>query len=52
VIEEEWQAVVNTFTDHYFQNAFKKWQKCQEWWIYLDGATLRVIMASRPKVSF
>jgi 23S rRNA maturation mini-RNase III len=27
VIEAESQAVLNTLTEHYFQDAFKKWQK-------------------------
>jgi hypothetical protein len=27
VIEAKWQAVLNTFTEHDFQDAFTKWQK-------------------------
>jgi hypothetical protein len=30
VIEAESQAVLNTFTEHDFQDAFKEWQKCWE----------------------
>jgi hypothetical protein len=28
VIEADLQAVLNTLTEHDFQDAFKKWQKC------------------------
>jgi hypothetical protein len=28
VIEAELQAVLNTLTEHDFQDAFKQWQKC------------------------
>jgi hypothetical protein len=31
VIGAESQAVQNTFTEHDFQDAFKKWQKSWEW---------------------
>jgi hypothetical protein len=27
VIKAEWQVVLNTLTEHVFQDAFKKWQK-------------------------
>jgi hypothetical protein len=37
VIETELQAVLNTLTEHDFQGAFKKWQKCWEWCIYAEG---------------
>jgi hypothetical protein len=30
VIEAESQAALNTITEHYFQDAFKKWQKFWE----------------------
>jgi hypothetical protein len=30
VIEAESHAVLNTFTEHGFQDAFKKWQKSSE----------------------
>jgi hypothetical protein len=47
VIETESQAVLNTLTEHDFQDAFKKvqkyWERCRR---------RRVIMASRQKVSF
>jgi hypothetical protein len=37
VIEAASQAVLNTFKEHDFQNAFKKWQKCWERSIRLEG---------------
>jgi hypothetical protein len=30
VIEAELQAVLNILTEHNFQDAFKRWQKCWE----------------------
>jgi hypothetical protein len=30
VMEAESQAVLNSLTEHDFQDAFKKWQKCWE----------------------
>jgi hypothetical protein len=35
VIEAESQAVLNTLTEHYFQDAFKKWQ--ERWERYFEG---------------
>jgi hypothetical protein len=37
VIEAELQVVLNLHTEHDFQNAFKKWQKCWEWCIHREG---------------
>jgi hypothetical protein len=37
MIKAESQAVLNTFTEHYFQDAFKKWQKHREWYIPAEG---------------
>jgi hypothetical protein len=37
VIEAESQAVVNTLTEHDFQDAVKKWQKRWEWCICMEG---------------
>jgi hypothetical protein len=42
VITAESQAVLNTLTEHDFQDAFKNWQKCWELcilmeWHYLEG---------------
>jgi hypothetical protein len=37
VIEAELQAVLNTLTEHDFQDAFKKWQKCWERCILAEG---------------
>jgi hypothetical protein len=36
VIEAEPQAVLNTLTEHDFQEAFKKWQKGWEWCIHVE----------------
>jgi hypothetical protein len=30
-------AVLNTLTEHDFQDAFKKWQKCWKWCICVEG---------------
>jgi hypothetical protein len=37
VIEAESQAMLNNLTEHNFQDAFKKWQKCWEWCICVEG---------------
>jgi hypothetical protein len=37
VIEAESQAVLNTLTEHNFQDAFKKWQKHWEQCIHAEG---------------
>jgi hypothetical protein len=37
VIETELLAVLNTLTDHDFQDALKKWQKCWERCICAEG---------------
>jgi hypothetical protein len=37
VIKAESQAVLNTLTDHNFQDVFKKWQKHWEWYIHAEG---------------
>jgi hypothetical protein len=37
MIEAELQAVLNTFTEHDFQDAFKKWQKHWEWCTHAKG---------------
>jgi hypothetical protein len=52
VIEAELQSVLTIFTEHDLQEAFKKWQKHWERCICPEGATSRVMVASRPKVSF
>jgi hypothetical protein len=36
VIEPESQVVLYTFTEHDFQDAFKKWQKRREWLIHAE----------------
>jgi hypothetical protein len=35
--EAELKAVLNSVTEHDFQNAFKKWQKCWEQCIHVEG---------------
>jgi hypothetical protein len=55
VIEAESQAVLNTLTEHDFQDEFKKIAEALELFIHMDtwkGTTLRVMVASRHKVSF
>jgi hypothetical protein len=37
VIEAESQAVLNTLTEHDYQDAFKIWQTLWEWCIYAEG---------------
>jgi hypothetical protein len=37
VIKTELQAILNTFTEHDFQDAFKKWQKRWERYIHAEG---------------
>jgi hypothetical protein len=37
VMEGESQAVLNTLTEHDFQDAFKEWQRCWEWCIRAEG---------------
>jgi hypothetical protein len=37
MIKAESQAVMNTLTDHDFQDAFKKWQKCWERYVRTEG---------------
>jgi hypothetical protein len=51
VIEAESRAVLNTLTEHDFQNAFKKWQNRWERCIRVEGAISRVMVTSRRKVS-
>jgi hypothetical protein len=37
VIEAESQVVLNTLTEHAFQDAFKKWKKHWGWCICMEG---------------
>jgi hypothetical protein len=37
VTETESQAVLNTLTEHNFQDAFKKWEKLWEWNVCVEG---------------
>jgi hypothetical protein len=37
VIDAESQPLLNTFTEHDFQDALKKWQKRWEWCIHAEG---------------
>jgi hypothetical protein len=52
VIEAESEAMLNTLTEHDFQDAFKKRQKLWERFICVEGTTSRMMVASRPNVSF
>jgi hypothetical protein len=52
VIEAESQAVLNTLTDHDFQDAFKNSRSVGSSAYALKGTTSRVMVASRSKVSF
>jgi hypothetical protein len=45
----ESQVALNTLTKHNFQDAFKKWHKCWEECILMEGNWK---VASRPNVSF
>jgi hypothetical protein len=37
VLEAESHAVLNTLTEHEYQDAFKNWQKHWEWCIHVEG---------------
>jgi hypothetical protein len=52
VIEAESRAVLNTLTEHYFQDAFKNSRSAWNGEYARKGTTSRVMVASRPKVSF
>jgi hypothetical protein len=52
VIETESQAVLNTLTEHDFHDAFKKRQKGWKGAYSRKGTFSRVMVTSRPKVSF
>jgi hypothetical protein len=52
VIEADLQAVLNTLTEHDFQDAFKNGRSAVNDVYARKGATLKTMVASRPKVSF
>jgi hypothetical protein len=52
LIEAESQAALNTLTENDFQDAFIQWQKRWEWCIRVEGSTSRVMVTSKPKISF
>jgi hypothetical protein len=52
VIETEPQAVLNTLTEHDFQDAFKNGRSTGNSAYSWKGTTFRVMVTSRPKVSF
>jgi hypothetical protein len=52
VIEAESQAVLNTFTDRDFQDAFKSGRRAGDGAYARKGTTSRMVVANRPKVSF
>jgi hypothetical protein len=47
-IEAESQAVLNTLTEHDFQDAFKNGRSAGNYKYASEGTTWRVIVASRP----
>jgi hypothetical protein len=51
VIEAEWQAVLNTLTEHDFQAAFNNGRSTGKGTYAQKGTTSRVIVASRPKIN-
>jgi hypothetical protein len=52
VIKAELRPVLNTLLELDFEDAFKKLQKCWELFICTEGTASRVMVASRPTVSF
>jgi hypothetical protein len=52
VIKAELLAIMNTMTEHNFQDTFKKWHKGWEWYICVKGTTSTVMMAGSSKVRF
>jgi hypothetical protein len=52
VIEAEFQAVLNILTEHNFQDAFTKCRTAGNCAYMRKGTTSRVMVVSRPKVSF
>jgi hypothetical protein len=52
VIEAESEAVLNTLTEHDFRDAFKNGRNTGTGADMWKGTTLRMMVASGPKVSF
>jgi hypothetical protein len=52
VIEAELQAVLNTLTEHDFQDAFKNGRNAGNDAYAQKGTTSRVVVANAPKISF
>jgi hypothetical protein len=52
VIKAESQAVLNTLTEHDFQEAFKKWQKHWEQCIHAEEYCFEAGGGGVPKVNF
>jgi hypothetical protein len=52
MIETELQAVLNILTEHDFQDALKNGRSVRNGAYVWKGTTSRVMVASRPKVSF
>jgi hypothetical protein len=52
VMEAESQAVLNTLTEHDFQDAFKNYRRAGNGEHARKGTISRVMLDSRPKVSF
>jgi hypothetical protein len=52
VTEVELQAVLNTLTEHDFQDPFKNYRSAENSEYTRKGTISRVMVVSRPKVSF
>jgi hypothetical protein len=52
VIKAESQAVLNTLTEHNLQDVFKNDKSAENGAYAQKGTTSKVMVASRPKVSF
>jgi hypothetical protein len=52
VMEAESQAVLNSLTEHDFQDAFKNGRSAENGACAWKGTTSRVMVVGRPKVSF
>jgi hypothetical protein len=51
-IKEEYQAALNALTKHHFQDAFKNGRSTGNGADIRKGTTSRMMVASRPKISF
>jgi hypothetical protein len=51
-MEANSQVVLNTLTEHNFQDGFKNWRSSGNYTYTWKGTTWKVMMASRPKINF